>query len=49
MKNDLILSIRILSKNHLIVQASDNLIRHYELIGNKLRLSQTYTGGLFES
>lgn len=38
-----------MNKNHLIVQASDNLIRHFELLGNKLRLSQTYTGATFES
>jgi hypothetical protein len=48
MKNDMILSIHILNKTHLMVQASDNLIRHFDLIGNKLRLSQSYSGGVFE-
>ena len=48
MKNDMVLNIQILNKNHLIIQASDNLIRHFDLIGSKLRLSQSYTGGVFE-
>ena len=48
MKNDLILNIHVLNKNHLIVQASDNLIRHFDLIGNKVRTNQSYSGGVFE-
>ena len=48
MKNDIILNIHILNKNHLVIQASDNLIRHFDLVGNKIRLSQTYSGGVFE-
>lgn len=48
MKNDVILNIQVLNKNHLMIQASDNLIRHFDLIGNKLRLSQSYSGGVFE-
>ena len=48
MRNDMILNIHILNKNHLMIQASDNLIRHFDLIGNKIRLSQSYTGGVFE-
>ena len=44
----MILNIHILNKNHLVLQASDNLIRHFDLIGNKIRLSQTYSGGVFE-
>ena len=31
-----------------MIQAGDNLIRHYDLIGNKLRLSQSYAGGVLE-
>ena len=49
MKNDKILNIHILNKNHLMIQASDNLIRHIDLIGNKLRISQSYAGGVFEN
>ena len=30
------------------MQASANLIRHYELIGNPMRLHMTYTGGQFD-
>jgi len=39
MKNDMILNIQVMNKSHLIIQAGDNLIRHYELHGNKLRLN----------
>ena len=45
----MILNIHILNKSHIILQASDNLIRHFDLVGNKLRLSQEYSGGVFES
>jgi hypothetical protein len=44
----MILNIHILNKSHIILQASDNLIRHFDLIGNKLRLSQEFSGGVFE-
>ena len=30
------------------MQASDNLIRHFDLIGNRLRLSQEFAGGQFD-
>ena len=29
LQNDLIMSIKVLNKNNLIIQASDNLIRHF--------------------
>jgi WD40 repeat protein len=32
-----------------MIQAKDNLIRHFELIGNKIRLHQTYSGGIYDS
>ena len=38
-----------LNKSHLIIQAKDNLIRHYELIGNRIRLHQSYSGAAFDS
>jgi len=44
----MVLNIHILNKSHLILQASDNLIRHYDLVGNRLRISQEYSGGVFE-
>lgn len=44
----MILNIHLLNKNHLIIQANDNLLRHFDLIGSKLRLSQSYSGGIFE-
>jgi len=49
LKNDMVLSIHILDKNHLMLQASDNLIYHFELLGNKLRLCQSYAGAVFEN
>ena len=47
LKGDAILSMQMLNKNHLMIQAKDNLIRHYELIGNKIRMHQSYTGAIF--
>lgn len=47
--NDLILNIKIINKNNILVQASDNLIRHFELSTNKLRLAQKYSGAQFET
>ena len=44
----MILNIQILTKSHIIIQASDNIIRHFDLVNNKLRVSQTYTGAVFE-
>lgn len=44
----MVLNVLVLNKSHLVIQASDNLLRHYDLIGNKLRLSQAYAGGVFE-
>jgi len=32
-----------------MIQAKDNLIRHYELIGNRIRLHQAYSGATFDS
>lgn len=43
------MSIKIINKNNILVQASDNLIRHFELSTNKLRLAQKYTGAQFEN
>ena len=48
LKDDKVLSVRVLQKSHLMIMASDNLLRHYELIGNRLRLHQTYSGAIFE-
>lgn len=45
----MILNIKIINKNNILVQASDNLIRHFELSTNKLRLAQKYTGAQFEN
>lgn len=45
----MVLSIHILDKNHLMIQASDNLIYHFELLGNRLRLCQSYAGAAFEN
>lgn len=47
--NDAIFCLNVLNKNHLIVQVSDNVIRHYELLGSKLRLNNEYTGAVFEN
>ena len=49
LRNDLIMNIKVLNKNNLIIQASDNLIRHFELSTNKLRLLQKFSGAQFES
>jgi hypothetical protein len=46
LKNDAILGIKILNKNHLLIQASDNLLRHFELT-NKLRMVQKFSGAQF--
>ncbi len=49
LKGDAVLAVHVLNKSHLMVQAKDNLIRHYELIGNRLRLHQAYSGATFDS
>lgn len=49
LQNDEILSLKILNKNNILVQASDNLVRHFELSTNKLRLIMKFTGAQFES
>lgn len=49
LRNDLIMTIKVLNKNNVIIQASDNLIRHFELSTNKLRLIQKFSGAQFES
>ena len=43
------MSIKILNKNNIIVQASDNLLRHFELSTNRLRLVQKFSGAQFEN
>lgn len=45
--NDEILCIKILNKNNILIQCSDNLIRHFELSSNKLRLAQKFSGAQF--
>jgi WD40 repeat protein len=49
LKGDALLSVHVLNKSHLMIQAKDNLIRHYELIGNRIRLHQAYSGATFDS
>jgi WD40 repeat protein len=49
LKGDAVLSLHILNKSHLMIQAKDNLIRHFELIGSKIRLHQTYAGAVFDT
>lgn len=48
LKNDEILSIKVVNKNNILVQASDNVIRHFELMTNRLRLAQKYLGAQFD-
>ena len=49
LRNDLIMGIKIINKNNIIIQASDNLLRHFQLTTNKLRLIQKFAGAQFEN
>jgi len=42
------LCIKIINKNNILIQASDNLIRHFEISTNKLRLATKFSGAQFD-
>lgn len=48
LKNDTILSIQTVER-HLFIQSSDNMIRRFQLSGNKLLEDKNYAGGQYES
>ena len=49
LKEDIIINIKILNKNHLVIQSGDNLIRHFEIASNRLKLIDKYVGANFET
>ena len=48
LSRDSVLSIQIVER-HLFVQSSDNMIRRFQLSGNKLHQDKKYAGGQYES